>query len=341
MTDKREIISKLVSRYYKKGAAEQTPDGWLIRCPKHSPDSHPSCRIFNKTGVFHCWVCKSFSPFEGFGLMGVPTSEINEHFGREAASAASINTPQKIKSLDEIEDTISVTNEAYEIVRDDPWPGGWAFRDLPAESLQPGHPMFDLFQPRLVKLGRMVNGKRKLENLPRISLSFPANRSLKVFLRLSSTHEPKIINGTGVVGSTDMIPFGLTEWKFKPSVRALMVVEGPYDQLRMRQHFYDLGIWDKVEVISLLGTQNWEMFFSKFKMHFADQLMESGKLLLLAGDNDDAGDKLTEKALHDIVGAKDLLFPESRVKVFSYAGSDPGKATLASVKESALGFGLL
>jgi hypothetical protein len=334
-SDVRNIIERFLTRYYKGGGLERTSDGWLIRCPWHSPDKHPSCNIYANTGIFYCWRCKTKTPKEGFLAIGVPENEVNEHFGRNRNRIP--DEPQKLPSLDDIEaEEVDTETAVFEVVRDDPWPEGWAFRDLSAAAFQKGHPIFDLVKPRLVKLGRMgQNGKRKMEGLPRLALSFPANPELQLYLRLSSLVDHKVVNGFGVGSKFDAntIPFGLREWKLPETCKALVLVEGPYDLLRLKHHLWELQLYDRVEVVALLGTHQWRSFFAKFKLHLAQQIMKKDRLLVLAFDGDEPGAEVTVTALQDL-SATNFLFPDSKVKVLNYFTHDPGELDLEGTKEA-------
>jgi hypothetical protein len=344
MSDKRAIVEKLLSKHYSRGGLQRTSDGWLIRCPWHSPDRNPSCNVYF-SGVFHCWRCKTKTPLEGFMAIGVPEAEAKEHFGNEDETVP--DKPQKLPSLDDM-DTEAVPEkeeEVFEVVSDELWPQRWAFRDLTAAVFQPEHPIFDMVNPRLVKLARKTHdGKRKLEGLPRLALSFPSNHDIKLYLRLSSTQDRKVINGVGV-GSKfdpDSIPFGLTGWKLPDTCKALVLVEGPYDWLRLKFNIWQLGLWDVVEAGALLGTNQWDSFLTKFKLHLSQQIMVNGRMIVTAFDNDAAGAECTEQALKDLIERRDVLMPENKVKVFNYFPvHDPGDLGLEGARTGFEELGLL
>ena len=335
MADKRNIIEKWITKHYK-GAMKRTSEGWLICCPWHD-DTNPSCNVYRDSGVFHCWRCKTKPPKEGFMAIGVPEQEVAEHFGRDRDVTSE---PQKLPNLDEIETEVEVAapEEIWELAKDEVWPVGWVFRGLSADAFQAGHPLFEMFNPRLVKLTRNGHdGKKHLDGLPRLSLSFPGDPSLKLFLRLSSAQDNKVINGTGVGGkfNTDTIPFGLTGWKLPDTCKALVLVEGPYDCLQLKFNLWKLGLWDVVEVVAILGTGQWKTFFAKFKLHLAQQIMSNGRQLVLAFDNDDAGADVTAEALKDLTQSRHMLLPESKVRVLNYFPvHDPGLLDVDTTEEA-------
>lgn len=311
---KTDQIEQIVFRY-AKGKAEKTDVGWKIRCPFHGPDMHPSCNIFS-SGVFYCWSCGAKKgPLEGFRALGVPEEDLS-FLGKGNLEHATL-----IPDLDDIESKQEEQKNRVEILSEEPWPVGWRFRDIPAADFQSG-PLFDMFQP---KLANIQVGKKK-EFAPRIALSFPNidDPELRVYLRLSTDILPKVMNGPKV--GTKMCPlFGYSGGKLPVTCKYIVLVEGPYDAVRLCSHLKSLNLLDNYLVLAILGTHQWDSFLDRFKVELGPQMQ--GKSVVLAFDNDGPGQDLTEKAVNSLFGDPSLFFSEKNVKILNYKAHDPGEMT--------------
>lgn len=325
-----DIVRNFVEKYYR-GPLQKTSKGYLILCPFHQ-DSNPSCNLYD-TGVFLCWSCeKKTGPVEGFTKMGVPARLVDKYFGSDRDKDSLLEPPPKLEDIYQQEEKEGGGNGITEIsvMSEKEWPKDWVFRDLSEKALVEG-PIKEFFDPKLVSLMIRSKGKNPwAESLPRLSLGFPGNKDLRVYLRLSSHQERKVINDPkiGVTQLSKFIPFGLKSRRLGEGCKVLVMVEGPYDLLRMLDHYtrWCGGKYDgRVEFMALLGTTQWEAKLREmFSLYLASQF--STRHLFLAFDNDDAGEKITAMVGKDLLDQRSMLLSKYRLGYIDYFPThDPGE----------------
>ena len=338
LDDKSEVVVELLTRYAQNNVVEAGKKGWNILCPFHA-DSKPSCLVF-PTGVFTCLGCgKAWPPYVGFRKMGVPDHIIAQYWGRDAK--VDVGRLKPLPSLDQIyvdESAPQEVEETYGVYQRDPWPEGWAFRDVSANLLsEPSSPLVRLFSPTLVRIWSQRGAVRVAERFPRIGLRM-AHPSHEVYLRLSSQQERKIYNSCGLdQKDPDLLPFGLSSWNLPEGTRGIILVEGPYDLLRTSQNLLQMGrMWyDRITVVALLGVGQWGSFRDKFELRLLPQFSRGDLKLILALDNDGGGEILTRQILREVVEERFWL-PSSMVSVLDYAADDPGVLDFEPFKEALL-----
>jgi len=318
-----------------------TKKGFLIRCPWHE-DGNPSCNVFFNTGTFYCFVChggqKGVSAYKGFTKLGMSKDRARASFlsGLKPQVKIHIDPKLGLPSLDTIElvnnhmAKPSAVQRYDQVDEREPWPE-WNFRAIPKEVM--AEKWFqDRFSPHLVML--------KKERHPRLALAIGGAESFKntkaegylrseVFLRIASSVKAKAINTMGLnldPDVTDPLPatlLGLRNNEVPKDCRGLILVEGPYDALRLLTHIHSLEFpFGHLEVVALLGTPQWPNCLKQLKSFILPQMGDAP--IILAFDNDAAGIKLTELAIKEL--QEDCFLSVSRIKVLGYPLSikDPG-----------------
>jgi len=320
-----DVIQTLIQTY--GGRSKPSRKGWNICCPFHD-DTDPSCTVFY-SGVFSCFSCaKSWGPRQGFAALGVPERILAESFPPNGTGR-----PLDMAALPDLERASStpVKREALVGVESrEPWPEGWRYREIESRWLtDPGSPLVRTFAPSLVRLWVERPSGRHVEPLPRLSLKVGDK---EVYLRLSRSTQIKTFNSDGFdFNDPALVPFGLTSFQLPPRNRALVLVEGPYDLLRTCQNLLTLDrmLYDQIPVVALLGVSHWRAFKEKLQLRFASQLQGN---LVLAFDNDKAGQELTRTVTEDVV--RSGLLPEHRVRVLPFAAHDPGEVDVDHFAEA-------
>ena len=315
----REIVQELLRSY--RGPLKQSSKGFTILCPWHQ-DHQPSCLVWAETGYFSCWVCGTKTPQEGFKQLGVPARQIERAFRRQAGEISLVPLPPLGAVAAPVVPTLGVE-------RREPWPAEWQFRAVPGDYLWFLDP---LFAPGLVTLWFDRAGQRSTEPLPRLSLRLHGLRGAgaEVYLRLSSTQEVKAYDSHGL-DLHRLFPFGLAGWPLGPEVRALVIVEGPYDLLNLRYLLGRLGAERRVAVVALLGTGHWGAMRHHFEGMLLPQLQRRSIPLVLSLDPDQAGVQLRDRILTE---ARDRLWLPGLVRTIdTRPAEDPGALTEAMVAE--------
>jgi len=321
MDNKIEQIRRLLDKYYQGTVRTNSLGGFVIVCPFHT-DHSPSCNIY-PSGVFLCWSCMNDggkSPWEGFKLLGVPESEIRRVWGTQADQDDETATHTKIPSLDAmLEKEEGTTEETHGIETEEAWPEGWGFRGVGAAFFQDPW-MQELFSPKLVRLWVKRQDKIMLERWPRLSLRLAGSDQGDLYLRLSNRQKIKVRNPGGLsLKNPKLMPFGLRSWQIK-KVKGLILVEGPYDALRVRDNLRKLRIGEEWEVVALLGTSQWGAFRSVFEKRLLHQM--SGKQVVLMFDMDAAGKSLTSFAKEQL--QQIYMLNKKQIRVRDYDAGDPG-----------------
>lgn len=313
----REIVQELLRHY--RGPVKQSAKGFTILCPWHE-DREPSCLVWADTGFFSCWTCGTKPPAEGFKKLGVPGPVVDRALKRTTRelSLKPLPTLDQMAELTLVEKPKTLGVETRE-----PWPAEWRFRDVPGEFLRFYDP---LFSPGLVTLWFDRGSHRDVEELPRLALKLHGIRgpAAEVYLRLSTTQEVKAYDSAGL-DLHRLYPFGLSSWRLDPEVRALVVVEGPYDLLNLRYQLSRLGADRRVVVVALLGTGHWKAFRDLAVVSLWPQLQGRSIPLVLALDPDQAGIKLRDQIVAE--AKEHLWFPGLIRTIDTRPAEDPGKLT--------------
>lgn len=349
--DKATLRSLLIE--YSKGEIKTTPKGFLICCPWHE-DHNPSCVVFYESATFHCFLCHGDQPkghrgnsaYHGFIKLGMPKEHAYNLFIDKTASRVQLNTrrlpslddaqPDFLKGADEI--TKWVKPKFEQVIERKPWPKYWGFRELLDTTMEA--PWFlDRFEPCLVQLRR--------ERHPRLALAIGGAERFKntedesylrqeVYLRLNSAVKVKAINTKDLnldLSVEQPVPatlFGLVNNKLSENCQGLILVEGPYDGLHLLQHIHGSEIAGQFEVISLLGTPQFDNCLHQVEMQIIPKLKEKNIPIILAFDNDRAGFKLTKSAMEAFQN-RCYLSP-TLLKILNYPSEvkDPGLLDLPS-----------
>ena len=339
---------------YSKGEVKTTNKGFLICCPWHE-DQNPSCVVFFKTGNFHCFLCHGDQPkghrgtsaYKGFIQLGMPKEQAKNIFtsGISLTNAPiNLNDDNDLPSLNSFEtestlDTAPKQNK-QQVIERKPWPQFWGFREL-LDTTMTASWFMDRFEPMLV----IIKHRNKVERHPRLALAIGGAESFKdvktknylrqeVYLRLNSAVRAKAINTYGlnlnphVNNPTHATLFGLINNKLSEDCRGLFLVEGPYDGLHLLQHIHTSEIGGHFDVVSLLGTPQFDNCVTQLQMYIIPEMIKHNIPLILAFDNDTAGFKLTKTALDVFL----TLMPSNLLKVLPYPRKikDPGLLSLSS-----------
>jgi len=345
-------LKNLILEHYS-GPILDEKAGIKIRCPWHQPDNNPSCMVFVPSGTFYCVVChgdkekgkRGLSPYRGFQALGMPDAKARRLFLSQQPLSLNDDDFSRLPSLDS--ELLSVEQPKkifYEkVVSRDPWPKNWSFRNIDYTTI--ASPWFrKRFDPYKVVL--------KKERLPRIALAIggaerynpnlehPNYLRHEVFLRLSSAVKAKAINSHGLTLDPDIqdpIPatlFGLINNKLSKGSRGLFLVEGPYDCLHLLQHLYRPEIEGRFDTVGILGTPQWKNCLGQLQMHVFPDMVKRNIPLILAFDNDMAGEKLTDTAIEDL---KSICYlSETKIKILDYPKhiKDPGDLPFDDFMES-------
>jgi len=344
--DNSTLRSLLVE--YSKGEIKTTNKGFLVCCPWHE-DQNPSCVVFFKTGNFHCFLCHGDQPkghrgasaYKGFIKLGMPKERAQAIF--LSGKADTHIDPNLTPSLDSFDVTIpklakKPNQRTNQVLERKPWPKFWGFREL-LDTTMTAPWFLERFEPMWVLLKR--------ERHPRIALAIGGAESTKntkakgylrqeVYLRLNSAVRNKAVNTYGlnldpeVKNPIHATLFGLVNNQLSKDCRGLILVEGPYDGLHLLQHIHGPEIGGGFDVVSLLGTPQFDNCLNQLYLDIIPELVQRNIPIILAFDNDKAGYKLT-KAAAEAFQTKCYL-PEGLLKILPYPRKikDPGLLSLAT-----------
>lgn len=302
-------LRSLLDEYYD-GVIKEEKAGFKICCPFHN-DSNPSCIVFYESGIFFCFVChgdkkkghKGCPPYMGFRALGMP-EEKAKHLFLTKGSSLDV-TFSKLPNF-----AAPDTPKSYvsKVVKRESWPNNWCFRGIKYDTIKA--PWFQQrFAPEKVTLVK--------ERIPRFSMAVGGSEKYKdinnpkylrheVYLRIASSVKVKVVNSSRLnldINNVDHIPatlFGLINNKLTKGCRGVIVVEGPYDCIHAYQHIYRPEIGGQFDVVALLGTPQWTNVLEQFKTFIFPQMKKNKIPLILAFDNDAAGQNLIKTAIMDL-----------------------------------------
>lgn len=323
MKKQKQVIDhqrlELALHAYGKQVRLQGNGHFKLCCPWHE-DNDPTCILFVDTGIFYCFSChadkskgKRGVPLSnGLVKLGVPDKEINAII-RDAAELELLQA-EDFSPAGQLEE--EVQEKKLTITDRRGWPPNWSFRGIRPDYLA-------RFDANLTTINQ--------EPLPRLELFLP-HRGPGIYLRLSSSVQPKTWNDFGLFTKAAQ-PFGTlpTDWKLAKDALGIVLVEGAYDALKLSQHIFDhFGSDSRLPVVALLGSPGWPTYFKeKFLTFLLPQFCTKPALkVFLALDPDDAGEKMAERILHDLV-LDDWFLQRSQVVriLFPRNITDPGELT--------------
>jgi len=302
--------------HYGKQTWLQGSGHFRLCCPWHD-DNDPTCTVFTDRGIFYCFSCHADKakgqrgvPLEkGLAALGVPPEDI-----RAIIRTASTKDLYEAETFNPwLAESLEAQPKKKLVISDRRcWPTNWSFRGVRPDFLAK-------FDANLATLDH--------EPLPRLELFLP-KRGPAIYLRLSTTVQPKTWNDYDLFTKATM-PFGTLplDWKLPRDAIGIVIVEGAFDALKMAQHIYDrFGSLTKLPVVALLGSPGWPTFFKdKFMTHLLDQFSRISLKVFLALDSDDAGEKMANTILTDLVLKGWYLQRRQVIRIrFPRSVSDPG-----------------
>jgi len=308
---------------YGKQVRSQNNGNYKLCCPWHE-DNDPTCALFVDRGIFYCFSCHADKPkgkrgvslSKGLAALGIPSTEIRTII--LDPTAFELQTEEDF-SIPESE--VEASEKKLVLSDRRGWPSNWAFRGVRPDFLQ-------RFGANLTTLEH--------ESLPRLEIFLP-HRGPGIYLRLSSMVQPKTWNDFGLFTKAKQ-PFGTLpmDWKLSPEALGIVIVEGAYDALKLSQHILDhFGSLSKLPVAAMLGSPGWSTFFKeKFLNYLLPQFcLRPGLKVYLALDPDDAGEKMAERILQDLVITEWHLQRSQVVRLLFPKGvEDPGALSFEQFK---------